>query len=138
MWIRVGPEVIPSASIVQPRGPRMHLAAFLVNQGRRLMHTACWNRFPLGLQVLLCWWPQPQQGVQTGPPAIPGWICNVLQLHQEDPTQDTTAGSSGMSLFQVCLMSASKEPQVSRSRQEGKKQYKRLPFPSILLPLNFI
>lgn len=130
MWIRVGLKVVPSTAVVQPRGSRMHLVAFLVNQDRRLMHTAYWNRFPLQLQVPLCWWPQQQQGVETGPPAIPGWIYKVLQLHQGDSTQDATAGFSGMSLFHVCLMSASKEPQVSRSRLEGKKQYKLLPFPS--------
>lgn len=53
MWIRVGLKVVPSAVTVQPRGSRMHLVAFLVNQDRRLMHTTCWNRFPLQLQVLM-------------------------------------------------------------------------------------
>lgn len=58
-----------------------------------------------------CCWPQQQHGVQLGPPATPGWVYEMLQLHRENMTQDGTAAgpvlaiadSSRISLFQICL-----------------------------------
>lgn len=88
-------------------------------------------------QFLLCCWPQPQHGVQMGPPVAPGWIYEMLQLLQENITQDVTAaapvkaitGSSRMTLFQICLVSASKESQVSGSAQQYKSLPSLLPCP---------
>lgn len=109
------------------------------------MHIARWNKFPSLLQFLLCCWPQPQHGVQLGPPATPGWVYKILQPHQENITLDGTAAGpvlviadpARMSLFQVCLVSASKESQVSGSAQEDKQPQKLLPFLSTWLPSTF-